>query len=90
MTVIAWDANNDRTLLLQLLALHPISISTAEWEMIAQKWNTGNKKDAYRRRFAQIKLEGEALMGNKVDGKVVVTEIAKDEAKTSLILLKSS
>jgi len=88
MTVITWDANNDRTLLLQLLALHPITISTAEWETIAQKWNTGNKKDTYRKRFAQIKLEGEELMGNKVEAKAV-PEITKNEGKTSLILFKS-
>ena len=89
MTVISWDANNDRTLLLQVIALHPITISAAEWEIIAQKWNTGSKKDTYRKRFSQIKLEGEALLGKKVETKAVVTEIAKGEGKTSLIHFKS-
>src|SRR5271170_5015471 len=68
MPPITWDDTNDRTLLLQLLALHPITVTTAEWEAIAQKWDCGTKKDSFRKHFDKIKVEyvGEIDVG---DGK---------------------
>jgi len=71
MPPITWDDANDRTLLLQLLALHPITVTTAEWELIAQKWDCGSKKDSFRKHFDKIKVEyvGEitAGEGNKME-----------------------
>ena len=57
MSAITWDDKNDRKLLLQLLALHPIAVTTAEWELISQKWNRGTKRDAFRKHFDKIKAE---------------------------------
>lgn len=66
MPPITWDDANDRTLLLQLLALHPITITIAEWELIAQKWDCGSKKDSFRKHFDKIKVEyvGEITAGD--------------------------
>jgi hypothetical protein len=57
MPPITWDDANDPTLLLQLLALHPITVTMAEWELIAQKWDCGTKKDSFRKHFDKIKVE---------------------------------
>ena len=74
MPPITWDDANDRTLLLQLLALHPITVTMAEWELIAQKWDCGSKKDSFRKHFDKIKVEyvGEITAGdeNKMENNV--------------------
>lgn len=83
-----WDASNDRTLLLQILALHPAAMTYAEWEMIAQKWDGMSKKDTYRKRFSQIKVEGEQLMGIKSGAKSVAMATSKDEGTKSMLYLR--
>ena len=88
MPGFAWDATNDRTLLLQVLALHPAAISYAEREIIAQKWNNGKKKDAYRMRFGQMKAEGEELMGKNKEGKKITSDGADNKRNKSLFLMR--
>ena len=62
MSPTGWDDTKDRTLLLQLLALHPIQVSVADWECIARKWDNGNKPDSFRMHFAKLKAQGETMM----------------------------
>ena len=55
MPPFTWNDTNDRKLLLQLLALHPIAVTGAEWDLIAHKWDRGNKGGAFRKHFDKIK-----------------------------------
>ena len=55
MPAIAWNDANDRALLLQLLALHPISVTSAEWNLISQTWDCGTKGDSFRKHFDKLK-----------------------------------
>jgi hypothetical protein len=68
MSPTGWDDTKERRLLLQLLTLHPIQMSVAEWELIARKWDNGNKPNSFRMHFAKLKAEGEAMMDEDVGG----------------------
>ena len=59
-----WNAENDRLLLLQIIALNNIKMTGKDWDLIAKKWNDGTKSDAFRMHFQSIKVEGDELIGN--------------------------
>lgn len=58
-----WDAANDRTLLLQIIALKNVKMTGQDWDFIAGKWNDGTKKDAFRKHFQSIRAEADHLIG---------------------------
>ena len=68
MSPTGWDDTKERRLRLQLLTLHPVQVSVAEWELIARKWDNGNKPNSFRMHFAKLKAEGEAMMEEDVEG----------------------
>ena len=59
-----WNAENDRLLLLQIIALSNIKMTGKDWDLIAKKWNDGTKSDAFRMHFQTIKVEGDELIEN--------------------------
>lgn len=88
MSPTNWDDTKDRTLLLQLLTLHPIQVSTADWERIARDWDNGNKPNSFRMHFAKLKTEGAAMMegsdtsaGIKEQANVGTRELGKKAGK---------
>jgi hypothetical protein len=54
---MTWDGDKDRTLLLQILTFHPAQVTSAEWDLIAQKWGNGTKGESFRKRFVKIKSD---------------------------------
>ena len=55
---------------------------------MAQKWNNGKKKDAYRMRFGQMKAEGEELMGKNKEGKKITSDGADNKRNKSFFLMR--
>ena len=66
MVGITWDAANDRTLLLQIIALKGVKLTGEEWEKVANLWNNVIKKDSFRKHFDSIKGEGELFWGGNI------------------------
>jgi hypothetical protein len=83
MAPINWDRDNERLLLLQIMAINDIKVTTAQWHQIAQMWNNGSKGDAFRKHFT--KLKGEATKQMEASGMVTTTEQVASPMKSGLL-----
>ena len=58
-----WDADGERRLLLQIVALKNVKLTGRDWDSIAKIWNDGTKAHSFRMQYRRMRAEAEKCLG---------------------------
>jgi len=59
-----WNSENQRILLLQIIALKDVKMTGSDWQLIASKWDNGNTPQSFQKQFYRMKVKAGTLIGS--------------------------